>query len=87
MDKEGWIGMIPHGPVKAYGYRKAHVVGGICFTPKRAIYDRVLDTLIRRSGLSEYEGKNHILFVFDGLAVQFDDYVISVSASYEVKSW
>ena len=70
--------------VQGYGYRKAQVKGGIIINVEPEEYDILLQRLSRKSGIRP---DNHVLFVADGLAIQFDDGQISVSAEYEVGRW
>lgn len=79
---EGKMIIHPRGPVKGFGYRKAQVKGGIEFTPNRTLYDHTLKKLERAAGFSEFEGGNHVVFLFDGLAVQFNDGSITISTEY-----
>jgi hypothetical protein len=70
--------------VKGYGYRQAQVKGGMVIKPELKEYDKLLRRFSLQAGIRP---DNHVLFVADGLAVQFDDGEISVSAEYVVSRW
>lgn len=70
--------------VKGYGYRQAQVKGGLTVKPEPKEYEILLQRLSKKAGISQ---DNHILFVADGLAIQFDDGVISISTEYIVSRW
>ena len=70
--------------VKGYGYRKAQVKGGIAIKADPKEYEILLRRLSNKAGIHP---DNHVLFVADGLAIQFDDGEISVAAEYEIGRW
>lgn len=70
--------------VKGYGYRKAQVKGGMTIRVEPKQYEILLRRLSDQAGIRP---DNHVLFVADGLAVQFDDGEISVSTEYVVGCW
>ena len=70
--------------VKGYSYRKAQVKGGMTIKVEPKEYDRLLQRLSLQAGIRP---DNHVLFVADGLAIQFDDGEISISAEYVVGRW
>ena len=70
--------------IKFYQYRTAQVKGGLTIKVKPEEYSEFLERLCAKAGVRP---DNHVVFVADGLAIQFDDGEISISAEYVVGRW